>query len=310
MRRWLRRLAILLGAIALALVAVDWLCFQGSGFPPPHVAVFKGLPKRGPIPGRVALVVNGAIDPRKNHARYWNNTSLAYCTLTALGYEKVVVLQSDGRSPAPDRTTRSFMGVVGLGEPVDSALDLDGDGDGDVAGPATKAAMQDALQGLGQGLMAGDTLTVMLTDHGQLRLDGLSLRAVAMLWGAELTGAEFDGMLRAAVPPEVWVAVVATQCHSSLFLDEVTRERTVLMASGWPLWIWSTQDYSVFPYHFCQALVQRDLETGAFLAGDEDGDGVVTLGEAFATACRRDHAPEWPVRRIVGKMADIPTSFR
>lgn len=202
------------------------------------------------------------------------------------------------------------MGVHGLAPLLDSPLDLDHDGNNDVRGPATKEAISESLALLGKQMGAGDCLVVALTDHGQLRLEGSRLRSVAMLWGEEMTGTWFGTAIEAHVPATASVLLLAAQCHGALFLDEITRDRTVCIAPGWPLWIWSDQDYSVFPYHFCGALLQKDPATGSRIAADENGDGTVTFGEAFVVACRRDHVPEWPQRRIIGKMAHIATIFR
>ena len=258
------------------------------------------------MPGTVALIVNGAISPGKNHPRYWNNTSLVFATLKARGFERLFVLQSDGLSPARDRQARSFIGMFGTGTLLDSARDLDGDRIEDVAGPGTIEALERAVRDLGRTMRPDSRLLVFFTDHGQLRMQGTRFRGVAMMWdGGELRGEDLDRMLRSSVPAGCWVGIVAAQCHSKLFLNEVTRPNTLLIAAGVPLWIWSTQDYSIFPYHLCGALLGRAPASGAALA-----EGVsMTLRDAVRAACARDHAPEWPVLWVNGDPALIPAPF-
>ena len=309
-RRYGKYLFLLLLTTPFSLFVIDHLFFQGSGHPPPHLQV-KGLFPKKPIKtGRFALVINGALSPAKNHARYWNNTSLVYCTLKSLGWEQVRVLQSDGLSTEPDRQRRSFIGIYGTGDLLDSPTDLDNDGQIDVQGAATIANIKNQLSDMGKLMVEQDTLFIVLTDHGQLRWDRGNLRSVAMLWGEECYGRQLQEWIKTYIPPGVWVCVLATQCHGQIFLDEFNRENTVLMASGWPLWIWSDQDYSVFPYRFCEALLGRSPMTGGPLKGASRKDGSISFGLAFKLACQRDHVPEWPQRRIVGNMANVPKLFQ
>ena len=277
-------------AVGLGLVVVDRLWYARPAFPVPHLAAGRvWRPAADPVPGRHALVLSGGIRPGRNHARYWNNVSLVYCALRERGWGDVEVLMADGRSPAPDQLTRSVLGMYGRDAPVDGARDLDGDGTEDVTGPATRDALRQVLERIGRRIHAGDDLFIFMTDHGQLRRSGLTVSAVVLLWGEELAGAEFDRIVRGAVPAGARVTILATQCHSARFLGEVGRPGTVLMASGYPLWIYSDQYYSVFPYLFCEALLGREPVTG-----QRRGEPATGLAEAFRRARAADHAPEWP----------------
>ncbi len=306
MRR--RRLWILglLCSTPVTLGLIDRACFMGVGFPPPHQRI-SGLfaPSRPAMPGTVAVLVNPGVSARLNHRRYWNNTSLVFSTLRAAGYERLVVLQSDGLSPAADRQSRSFLGMFGTGVVVDSPPDLDADGRADVSGPGTIDALRSTLREVGRALPPGGRLLLFFTGHGQLRMGG-GLHSVALMWGSsELRGSELDRLLRSTVPDDCWVAIVATQCHSQRFLDEVTRPQTLLVASGWPLWMWSTQDYGVFPYHLAGALLGRDPATGQPLV-----EGAASnLRVAVNAARERDHAPEWPRLRVNGDVTAVPSPF-
>ncbi len=302
-RRWLLWLLL---STPVTLLVVDRGCFRGSGSPPLHQRVPGLFAVQHPtLPGTAAIVLNGPIAPAKHHARYWNNASLVFTTLKAVGFERIHVLQSDGTSRQPDRQTRSFLGLVGTGRLRDSPLDLDADGADDVNGPGTIDALSRALDDIGRSLPPDGRLLIFMTGHGQLRWRS-GLTSAAMTWGAgELRGDELDRMLRQSIPPSCWVAVVATQCHSDLFLREVTRPRTLLVASGRPLWIWSSEDYSVFPYQLAGAWLGRDPSTGSILPGGP----AATLRDAVRLACERDHTPEWPRYWIVGADASVPAPF-
>jgi len=167
MRRGWKWVATVIATAPITLIIIDQGCFRGSGFPPPHLRRSDLFGQgRKHIPGTIALIVNGAISPQKNHARYWNNTSLVFSTLKARGFERLAVLQSDGISPEPDQQARSFLGMFGTGTLRDSPRDLDGDGLDDVTGPGTVQALDRTLHDLGQSMQGGGP-TAHLLDRSR-----------------------------------------------------------------------------------------------------------------------------------------------
>jgi hypothetical protein len=301
---------LILILLLVGVVALERRAFGRTGAPAPHLQRAAWPPPDAADPQRFALIVNGGWRPRKNHSRYWNTIALVHRTLRTSGWGTIAVLSAAGISTTPDRVQRSILGTFAIGPLAASPPDLDGDGRPDIDGPATPTALRDALQSIGRRMAAGDGLLVFLTDHGQFRLIRGQARAVAMLWGTEITGAAFDAMIRETIPAEAWVALVATQCHSVWFLREIHRPNTLLMASGRPLWVWSTQHYSVFAYRFCEALLGQDPVTGEPLArGGGSRATRPTLREAFDLARARDHAPEWPVSWIAGDASRAPGYF-
>ncbi len=116
-------------------------------------------------------------------------------------------------------------------------------------------------------------------------------------------------MIRAHIPDVCWIAVLAAQCWSRWFLEDVTRPNTLLIAPGRPIWIWSSQDTSIFPQRFCEALLEKSVTGGGVVRADTNGDGLVTFREAFSSACARDHTPEWPLLWVNGGSSAMPESF-
>lgn len=307
--KFLRGTGFVLSAVVLISILLDLLFFHGHGFPPPHLKT-KGLfPRSASRDGTWALLLNGAIRPGKNHFRYWNNISLMHCSLRSMGWQNIVILSADGTSAAPDRIRRSFLGMIGYGAPENSPTDLDMDGRPDIAGPATRSALHQALDGIGRRMSATDSLFIFITDHGMLSSIEGRIRPVAGLWGGKISGREFQEMIASHIPESCWTAILATQCWSAMFLREVTRPNTMLIASGRPIWIWSSQDYSLFPQLFCEALLAKKVFTAEPVPADADGNGEVSFREAFRSARSRDHVPEWPVLWVNGDPSAMPNIF-
>ena len=307
--KFLRGTGYILFVVALLSVLLDRIFFQDHGFPPPHLKT-KGLFTRSPSRnGTWALLLNGAVRPKKNHYRYWNNISLMHCSLRSMGWQNIVILSADGTSTAPDRIRRSFLGMIGYGAPENSPMDLDMDGRPDIAGPATRSALHQAFGVIGRKMSPTDSLFIFITDHGMLSSVRGRIKPVAALWDDKISGREFQEMIASHIPESCWTAILATQCWCAMFLREVTRPNTMLIASGRPIWIWSSQDYSLFPQLFCESLLGKKVFTAEPVPADADGNGEVSFREAFRSARSRDHVPEWPVLWVNGDPSAMPHIF-
>jgi len=302
LKRFLKYLFILFILLSIFLVIADQLWFSDYQFPPIHLRI-PGLFKT-PIPDKTnhALIINGGIHPGKNHARYWNNTSLIYNTLKSISFSDIRVLHTDGLSTGKDRCIRSFMGYVGMGKLEDSPKDLDLNGTTDITGEATKEELEKTLFHLGKDLGVQDKLLIFLTDHGQLRWHKGKLRAVICLWNKEkMFGYELNMILKKSIPGEVRVIIIASQCYGERFLSEIDRPNTILINGGSFLgFMWSNQYYGIFLRNFCSALLQKDIRTGEHLDSDINQDGKVTIIEAFNWAREEDPQPKSPVLKTIG----------
>jgi hypothetical protein len=299
----------LLCLVALGVIA-DRTILHGTGFPPPHLRnrwLFSQPPTARP--GTWALLINGGVRPRKNYPRYWNNISLVNCTLQALGWQNIRVLYAGGAPSEPDRLEHAFLGLFGFGRLIPSPADIDHDGLPEIQDAATRPELDRALAEIGLRMKPGDLLFIFITDHGRLERLAGRLKPVARLWGDRVGGEEFNALLKAHIPESCWTAVLAAQCWGRWFLKDASRPNTLFIAPGRPAWIWSNQDYSIFPLRFCEALLGKRLKDGRPVHADENGDGRVTLREAFRSACARDHAPEWPLLWVNGDASVMPEIF-
>jgi len=307
--KFLKAVVLVLMVAAVLAVVADRLWFRGSGYPPPHLKIQGLFPPRPAVSGTWALLINGGARPKKNFWRYWNNISLMYCTLKSLGWENIFVLNADGLSPEPDRLVRAFLGYWEYGGTVDSPADLDLNGRPDILAEATKYELEKTMASIGQRMKPGDSLFIFITDHGKLGRFSGRIQPYAGLWGDRLTGSELQDMLARHIPDSSWVTVLAAQCWGRIFLKPVSRPNTLLISPARPNWIWSDSDYSVFPYHFCEALLGKKPKTGDLIQADMNADGRVTFREAFAYAKKNDHAPEWPILWVNGDPSKMPEKF-
>ena len=85
-------------------------------------------------------------------------------------------------------------------------------------------------------------------------------------------------------------------CHSGGFIDELRRENRVIATScaeSEESWACTDRPYDEFVYHWTCAVAGHDPEDNAVCA-DTDGDGYVSMAEAFDYASQHDRRQETP----------------
>ncbi len=282
---------LIIPILILASYYIDNKYYQRE-YPPRH---FKLLDKvKSPKEKKEnihAILVNGAYNSKMNHPRYWNNLSLFYITLKSIGVDNFYILNSDGKNTSVDKSERSFLGMVSNEIYENSELDLDLDGIDDIKYDSSINSLENVLSELSKEIKPEDKIILFFTDHGQLRFSS-GVKAVTLMWNEqELTSKELENLLKKYIPKENWITILANQCHGGLFLHHIDRENTIFVASGWPLWIWSGQNYSVFSYFFSEALLGIEIDSLKDIKINKNGIGIF---EAFDYAKEKDYAPEIP----------------
>ncbi len=235
-----------------------------------------------------AVIISGGYNPYSNWVRYWNDSAAIYSTLTQVyGYldDHIYVIMSDGTDPGLDRHRYD--------DSYDSSpLDLDGDGDDDVQYAATRAnvsAVFNTLQGI---LGPYDSLFIYTTDHGS-RESGQD--ALLMLWGESIRDDEFAVEVDKVNSGEIMV--VMEQCNGGGFIDDLSGPgRMIATAARYDELSWAMPPdylYDEFVYHWTAA-VRGETPDGMPVDADADGDGSVSMEEAFIYARDHDMADEHP----------------
>ncbi len=231
-----------------------------------------------------AVLLSGGADQGNNHIRYYNDTAFMHSTLKevyGLLDADIYVLVSDGTNPAPDRS-----------DGTNSPPDLDGDGVDDIEGPCTLAAIQGVFTELAARVTAQDQVFFFTTDHGGSQ-SGWDV--YLNLWGEEMNDDVLAGLVN-ALPPAQFIFTME-QCFSGGFEDDLQTAPPRVFSSAAPYdnysYAMSNLVYDEYVYYWISAVRGED-PYGTPVNADTNGDGQVTMDEAFLYAEAHDTAPEVP----------------
>lgn len=231
-----------------------------------------------------AVILSGGKNKNSNNARYWNDCSFIYQTLTKkyrVPKGNVKVLMSDGTDPAVDMCRE-------VGAPyISSPLDLDDDGNPEIEYSATKANLRRVFSELSNELGDEDHLFVYVIDHGGY--DYQKKSSYICLWNDEkLYPEELDSYLDGCEAG--YISFVMGQCYSGGFVEPLRADNRLVMAAC------SADDLSYgcedlpfdeFVYHWTSA-VNGVTAFGDKISADGNADDNVSLGEAYTYARQKD----------------------
>ncbi|MBM3317188.1 MAG: hypothetical protein FJY75_05000 [Candidatus Eisenbacteria bacterium] len=232
-----------------------------------------------------AFIISGGANQSNNHIRYWNDCAFIYTTLVEYyGYpdDHIRVCISDGLDPAPDRSNGT-----------NSPPDLDGDGDPDIEYPATMQYITQVFDELAAVLTPSDQLFIFTTDHGGQESGH---DCYLNLWNWEQLR---DDQLAAFVDALPCETVICTfeQCFSGGMIDDLEGDgRVIATAAAWNEYSWAMPpDYiwDEFVYYWTSA-VAGETPYGTPVNADLNGDGLISMYEAFVYAEQHDTANETP----------------
>ena len=241
--------------------------------------------------GRVhAVIINGGMNKLMNHERYWNDCAFLYRTLREdLHFSKqdITLLMSDGGEPGRDMLLADGSGFA------TSPADIDGDGERDVWLPATLAQVDASLTELAARLTSNDRLFLFMIDHGDF--DNTVQQSYAWMWGGGRLYPSHLAQLLDAFHVES-ISLCLGLCHSGGFIDELCCENRVIATScadSEQSWACTDKPYDEFVFHWTCAVAGHDPEGNAVNA-DSDGDGYVSMAEAFDYTYQHDRREETP----------------
>ena len=210
--------------VVMRLIIVMCLMFFLGGCPAPRI-IKPVPPAKVPRPRIEAILINGGHQHKSNYHSHLVHVRRLAKLLRASGVEKkhITIMASDGPNPAADLAVRepgqfkdhwlikgTELGSL-LGPPV---MQINSTVAGMSLLPAKKATLQTWFQLRAGELKPGDTLLVMVTDHG-FGADDLNPATIA-LWGEKLPVPEFLALLD-GLDPGVRVILWMSQCYSGAF---------------------------------------------------------------------------------------------
>ena len=237
-----------------------------------------------------AVIVNGGKNKLMNHERYWNDCAFLFRTLRHdyhLPQRNITLLMSDGGEPGDDQFKAN---KDGFGS---SSADLDGDGERDVFLAATMQNLVSTMTALSSRLTADDHLFLFLVDHGGS--DDQWHDSYLWLWNSEILSDAVLAMLLNQFSVGS-MNIVAGQCFSGGFIDNLAQQGRVISTAcrGDELsWASPDKNYDEFVYHWVCAIAGHD-EQGLPTVADGNGDGYVSMAEAFSYARAHDRCDETP----------------
>jgi len=237
-----------------------------------------------------AVLVNGGRNRLTNHERYWNDCSFLYRTLRQtfrIPKRNITVLMSDGGDPEADMLRADARGFKS------SPTDLDGDGLTDVDYAATEQTLSQTLIRLSKEMTAKDHLFLFIVDHGGSK--DKERDSYIWLWDDKQLSDKHLGLLLNLFDIGS-VNILMGQCYSGGFIDDLIGDRRIVTtACSGDEQSWTSPDkaYDEFVYHWTCAVNGAD-ETGNPVNADINGDGEVSMEEAFTYAKNHDRVNETP----------------
>lgn len=237
-----------------------------------------------------AVLVNGGRNRLTNHERYWNDCAFLYRTLRQTFHipkRNITVLMSDGGKPGEDMLREDGRGFVS------SSGDLDGDGQIDVDFAATEQTLGQTLINLSKQLTMDDHLFLFITDHGGSK--NKENDSFIWLWDDQQLSDKHLGLLLSIFNIGS-LNILMGQCYSGGFIDDLIGNRRIVATAcsgSEQSWTCPDKPYDEFVYHWTCAVNGSD-ETGNPINADTNGDGKVSMAEAFDYAKSHDRVNETP----------------
>lgn len=251
-----------------------------------------------------AVILSGGLNKSSNYKRYWNDCSFIYQTLVnKYGVPKgnIYPIMADGTDPADDTLiSRDFY----HSEYESQSLDLDFDSMPDIELAATKDNITNVIDNLSKRLQKDDHFFLFVIDHGDV--DKETKNSYICLWQGDdmesdykLYDYELANMLSEMSANNVNINIVLGQCYAGGFIDDLAKINCIVSTacraseSSFAS-IEGTSDE--FVYHWTCAVNESDNLQNPISGIDLDGNGIITMDEAFIYAKNHDRYKGGPLQ--------------
>ncbi len=239
------------------------------------------------VKGNKAVLVIGGADKESNNARYWNDLIWMYDILIKkynYSKENVCVLYADGENVSEDNCN-DYESAVECALPINY--------------PAKKKSLKEATDKLAANLKQDEQLYIWTNDHGTLgdvNIGHIPPNSAALcLWEENINDYEFAGGEYFGKVKNYSVRIIfMKQCFSGGFIDDLSAEKTIIctactdLAVSWGGAGSGGYPYGVFAFYFQAALNQSYPDGTPAEGADANGDGRVSIKEAFDYAFQKE----------------------
>jgi hypothetical protein len=263
---------------------------------------------------KYAVLIAGGGDPANNHRRYWNDLKTMYAILTANGYNaaNIYVLYADGTardagmpvnysaSKANIATVFNLLASKMTG--FDKLYIMLNDHGGGLMTTATGGYPAGLYGGFNDtnGDETGEayneaTYNIDMTGDGD-KNDSFKVDETLSLWGEKISDEEFAAEVN-KIGNYATMIIQMKQCFCGGFTADMTRTNRIIMASASPeqvSWAHSSLDFGEFTYWYFAALTGNKPDGGGAVNADANGDGKISILEAYNFARANDGRTETP----------------
>ena len=262
-------------------------------------------------PTKYAVLIIGGGNEANNHIRYWNDLKTMYAILRGRGYSKsnITVIYANGTArdnsvPVDFSASKANINTVfkNLGDKMGVADDLyimiNDHGGGFLSkqvgsySPGTYGAILDTGNSIGTA-WSEKTYNLDLNYDGD-KNDMVHFHNTVCLWGELMTDTEFAAALD-QVKNYNTEMIQMKQCFSGGFTRALSAPKRVVMSSAAPdevSWSNASATYGEFTYHYFTALTGKIPDGDTTANADANGDGKISMLEAWNYARTKDSQPE------------------
>lgn len=266
------------------------------------------------FPSKYAVLIAGGANAASNYTRYWNDLSAMYGLLRNKGYpaDNIYVLYADGAAkdatmPVDYSATKANIATVfsTLATKMsgnDTLYIMLNDHGGGFMNPG--------VGGYGTGNYGGvldesaeekDPGTSEAAVNQYLNGDGdktdvVNFDETLSLWYESMTDDEFAAQVN-KVQAYGKMIIQMKQCFSGGFVHDLLGPRRIVMASAaanQPSWSEDAGNFGEFTYWYISALRGSKVDGSGPVNADANGDGKVSILEAYNFARANDSRPETP----------------
>ncbi len=230
-----------------------------------------------------AIILSGGVNKNANSQIYWNDCSFIYQTLVnkyGIPKNHIYPIMADGEDPAVDMrgdTMRTY---------ISQNLDLDGDQIQDIYLAATCENVENTLNEIKSKIKRNGHLFIFVSDHGGS--EDNNLQSYICLWKNDiLHDYQLAEWLKPFQDKSTNISVVMGQCYSGGFIDDLTQVGCVIATvcpGNVPAFAGNIENYTEFLYYWTCAVNEMDSNGENKVFSDYDGNGRVTMEEAFRCA--------------------------